>query len=40
MGGSDWPAKKDISGSINAVKGLNITEEDKTKILVGICFGH
>ncbi len=33
--GSDWPAKKDISGSIGAVKGLDIAEEDKTKILGG-----
>lgn len=31
--GSDWPAKKDISCSIEAVKGLDITDEDKTKIL-------
>ncbi len=31
--GSDWPAKKDIIGSINAVKGLDIAKEDKTKIL-------
>ena len=31
--GSDWPAKKDISGAIDAVKELNISEEDKIDIL-------
>jgi len=31
--GSDWPAKKDISGSIQAVKDLDISEEDKENIL-------
>ena len=33
--GSDWPAKKDISGSIQAVKDLDIGEEDKAAILGG-----
>jgi predicted TIM-barrel fold metal-dependent hydrolase len=33
--GSDWPAKKDISGSMDAVRGLNISEEDKADILGG-----
>ena len=33
--GSDWPAKKDITGAINAVKELSISEEDKTDILGG-----
>jgi predicted TIM-barrel fold metal-dependent hydrolase len=33
--GSDWPAKKDISAGINAVKGLDITEADKEDILGG-----
>jgi predicted TIM-barrel fold metal-dependent hydrolase len=31
--GSDWPAKKDISGAIQAVTDLNISEEDKKDIL-------
>ncbi len=31
--GSDWPAKKDIAGAINAVKNLNISQDDKTNIL-------
>jgi predicted TIM-barrel fold metal-dependent hydrolase len=31
--GSDWPAKKDIAGSINAVRDLEISEEDKENIL-------
>ncbi|MDP1853802.1 MAG: amidohydrolase family protein [Candidatus Omnitrophota bacterium] len=31
--GSDWPAKKDITGSIDAVKNLAISQEDKTNIL-------
>lgn len=31
--GSDWPAKKDISGSIQAVKDLKISEADKENIL-------
>lgn len=31
--GSDWPAKKDVSSSIRAVKELDITEEEKEKIL-------
>ena len=31
--GSDWPAKKDISGAIGAVKELNISAEDKASIL-------
>jgi predicted TIM-barrel fold metal-dependent hydrolase len=33
--GSDWPAKKDISGSIQAVKDLNLSEEGKENILGG-----
>jgi predicted TIM-barrel fold metal-dependent hydrolase len=31
--GSDWPAKKDIAGAIQAVKDLDISEEDKEDIL-------
>ena len=31
--GSDWPAKKDITGSIQAVKNLNIGEQEKQDIL-------
>jgi len=31
--GSDWPAKKDISGSIQAVKDLDISEDDRGSIL-------
>lgn len=31
--GSDWPAKKDVLGSLNAVKELNINENDKEDIL-------
>ena len=31
--GSDWPAKKDISHSINAVQSLEIAKEDKEAIL-------
>ncbi|MFH0763077.1 MAG: amidohydrolase family protein [Candidatus Omnitrophota bacterium] len=33
--GSDWPAKKDITGSIDAVRSLNISEQDKSAILGG-----
>lgn len=33
--GSDWPAKKDISGAIKAVRDLDIPEEDKKNILGG-----
>jgi len=33
--GSDWPAKKDIAGSINAVKELDLKKEDKAGILGG-----
>ncbi|MBN2830904.1 MAG: amidohydrolase [Candidatus Omnitrophica bacterium] len=33
--GSDYPAKKDISGGIQAVKDLSISEEDKKDILGG-----
>lgn len=33
--GSDWPAKKDVAGSIRAVKDLDISEEDKGGILGG-----
>ncbi len=31
--GSDWPAKRDIIGSINAVQNLDILEQDKADIL-------
>lgn len=31
--GSDWPAKKDVSSSIKAVKDLNISQDDKQNIL-------
>jgi len=33
--GSDWPAKKDIAASLNAVNSLEISEQDKEKILGG-----
>lgn len=33
--GSDWPAKPDISGAINAVRSLDISESDKEDILGG-----
>ncbi|MGE5197499.1 MAG: amidohydrolase family protein [Deltaproteobacteria bacterium] len=33
--GSDWPAKKDVAGSIKAVEGLNVSEQDKDDILGG-----
>lgn len=33
--GSDWPAKKDIAGTIQAVRDLDISEEDKEDILGG-----
>jgi predicted TIM-barrel fold metal-dependent hydrolase len=33
--GSDWPAKKDITASIKAVKDLNIADKDKSAILGG-----
>jgi len=33
--GSDWPAKKDIVGGINAVKDLAVSDEDKADILGG-----
>jgi len=33
--GSDWPAKKDVSGGINAVRALDISESDKNGILGG-----
>ncbi|PIP19703.1 MAG: hypothetical protein COT38_01985 [Candidatus Omnitrophica bacterium CG08_land_8_20_14_0_20_41_16] len=33
--GSDWPAKKDIAGSIQAIKDLDISAEDKNNILGG-----
>lgn len=33
--GSDWPAKKDIAGSINAVKTLDIPAQDKEDMLGG-----
>lgn len=33
--GSDWPAKRDITAGINAVKDLNISEADKNNILGG-----
>ena len=35
FGGSDWPAKQDIAGSIAAVKELEISEQDKSAILGG-----
>lgn len=31
--GSDWPAKKDITGSMQAIKDLDISDEDKAGIL-------
>jgi predicted TIM-barrel fold metal-dependent hydrolase len=33
--GSDWPAKKDVASSIQAVKGLAVSEDDKSNILGG-----
>lgn len=33
--GSDWPAKKDIAGAINAVNNLDISQNDKSDILGG-----
>jgi len=33
--GSDWPAKKDVAGSIAAVNELEISEKDKSAILGG-----
>lgn len=33
--GSDFPAKKDIAGSINALNGLDITQNEKEDILSG-----
>lgn len=33
--GSDWPAKKDITGSIKAVRDLDISQDDKQNILGG-----
>lgn len=33
--GSDWPAKKDIKGSLQTVRDLNISDSDKEKILGG-----
>ncbi|MGB4520914.1 MAG: amidohydrolase family protein [Candidatus Omnitrophota bacterium] len=33
--GSDWPAKKDVAAGIQAVKDLDISEEDKKAILGG-----
>jgi len=33
--GSDWPAKKDVSGAIQAIKDLEISREDKENILGG-----
>jgi predicted TIM-barrel fold metal-dependent hydrolase len=33
--GSDWPAKKDVAGSIQAVKDLSVSDEDKANILGG-----
>ncbi len=42
--GSDWPAKKDIKGSLQAVRDLNISDSDKQSILGGnlkkILFGR
>ncbi|TBR17353.1 hypothetical protein EPO66_02850 [bacterium] len=31
--GSDWPAKKDVSGSIQAIRDLDISDSDKESIL-------
>ena len=33
--GSDWPAKKDVAGSMQAVKDLPVSEEEKSGILGG-----
>lgn len=33
--GSDWPAKKDVAGAINAVRNLEIADSDKDAILGG-----
>ncbi|MFH0811845.1 MAG: amidohydrolase family protein [Pseudomonadota bacterium] len=33
--GSDWPAKKDITGAIQAVTNLNLPEQDKKNIMGG-----
>jgi predicted TIM-barrel fold metal-dependent hydrolase len=33
--GSDWPAKKDVAGGMNAVKDLDISHADKENILGG-----
>ena len=33
--GSDWPAKKDVAGSMQIVRDLDISEEDKANILGG-----
>jgi predicted TIM-barrel fold metal-dependent hydrolase len=33
--GSDWPAKKEVSGSIAAIRSLSISEKDKQGILGG-----
>lgn len=33
--GSDWPAKKDVSGSMQIIKDLDISQDDKTGILGG-----
>ncbi|MFA4888058.1 MAG: amidohydrolase family protein [Candidatus Omnitrophota bacterium] len=33
--GSDWPAKKDIAGSVEAVRSLSISVDDKNNILGG-----
>lgn len=33
--GSDWPAKKDVASSIQAVKDLAVSDEDKANILGG-----
>jgi len=33
--GSDWPAKKDITGAISVVRDLNISDPDKADILGG-----
>ena len=37
--GSDWPAKKDVSSGISAVKDLDISQEDKDNILGGNLVG-
>jgi predicted TIM-barrel fold metal-dependent hydrolase len=33
--GSDWPAKKDIAGSISTIRDLNLSQKDRDDILGG-----